>query len=140
METDGADKTTALEKLFEVGIVKKGSICYGEVIFVFIFFRIFFVIDRLKFPIPKFRIKIDAFPSPQSRTLQNLRLFFVSVSWGEAPGECKKRHMAGQGEEAKKNLSVLQRCNNDFLYEKHDKLHYDFSFLQMEMKKEWKSC
>lgn len=80
METDGADKTTALEKLFEVGIVKKGSICYGEVIFVFIFFRIFFVIDRLKFPIPKFRIKIDAFPSPQSRTLQNLRLFFVSVS------------------------------------------------------------
>ena len=69
METDGADKTTALEKLFEVGIVKK-ALCNCEVIFVFFFFAYFFVIDRLKSTIPKSDFKLK----------QSLRLFLVSVS------------------------------------------------------------
>lgn len=80
METDGADKTTALEKLFEVGIVKKALYVIVKLFLYLIFFAYFFVIDRLKFTIPKIRIKIDGFPSPQSRTSSLCRVFLVSVS------------------------------------------------------------
>ena len=41
METDGADKTTALEKLFEVGIVKKALYVIVK-LFLYFFFRVFF--------------------------------------------------------------------------------------------------
>ena len=42
METDGADKTTALEKLFEVGIVKKALYVIVKLFLYLIFFRVFF--------------------------------------------------------------------------------------------------